>query len=124
MRTNTKRTAVKKTTHEGGRASQITPLQELTRTVMACMLWEDTFYESGVSVAARIQDLVGKVSGQDAMNVAIKAREDMKLRHVPLLIARAMVKHDKHKPYVAQTLERIIQRPDEITEFLSIYQKS
>jgi len=27
-------------THEGGRASIITPEQELRRTVMACMLWE------------------------------------------------------------------------------------
>jgi 60 kDa SS-A/Ro ribonucleoprotein len=45
----------------------------------------------------------------------------MYLRHVPLLIAREMARHNTHKKYVAETLSRIIQRPDELTEFLAIY---
>ncbi|NJK53452.1 MAG: penicillin-binding protein, partial [Leptolyngbyaceae cyanobacterium SU_3_3] len=32
-----------------------------------------------------------------------------------------MLRHDGHKALVADTLERIIQRPDELTEFLAIY---
>jgi hypothetical protein len=53
--------------------------------------------------------------------MAIEAREDMKLRHAPLLIVREMARHDEHKALVADTLERVIQRPHELTEFLAIY---
>jgi len=45
----------------------------------------------------------------------------MKLRHAPLLIVRAMAASEKHRPLVAATLERVIQRPDEMTEFLAVY---
>ena len=34
-------------THEGAPAKQITPEQQLKRSLMACMLWEDTFCEDG-----------------------------------------------------------------------------
>ena len=48
-------------------------------------------------------------------------REAMKLRHAPLLVLREMARSEKHRPLVAATLERIIQRPDEMTELLAIY---
>lgn len=34
-------------THEGAPAVACTPAQALRRSVLACMLWEDEFYESG-----------------------------------------------------------------------------
>jgi len=61
--------------------------------------------------------------------MAIEAREKMKLRHVPLLITREMARLKTpingmaHKDLVESTLSRIIQRPDELTEFLAIYWK-
>jgi len=121
MKTNVKNTP--KRTHNGAVAKNINALQELRRSVMACMLWEDTFYESGKSIADRIKDLVSQVSGEQAMQVAIDAREKMKLRHTPLYITRLMAQNDHQKKYVADTLSRVIQRADELTEFLSIYWK-
>jgi len=121
MKTNVKNTP--KRTHNGAVAKNINALQELRRSVMACMLWEDTFYESGKSIADRIKDLVAQVSGEQAMQVAIDAREKMKLRHTPLYITRLMAQNDHQKKYVADTLSRVIQRADELTEFLSIYWK-
>jgi hypothetical protein len=53
--------------------------------------------------------------------LAIEAREAMKLRHAPLLIVREMARHEKHRVLVADTLARVIQRPDEMTELLAIY---
>ncbi|MCA9979244.1 MAG: TROVE domain-containing protein [Anaerolineales bacterium] len=108
-------------THEGALAAQANPFQELQRTVLTCMLWENSFYEDGQSVAGRIQKLVPQVSSQMVASLAIQAREEMKLRHVPLLIVREMARHDGHKSHVSDTLERIIQRPDEMAEFLAIY---
>jgi len=45
----------------------------------------------------------------------------MKLRHAPLLVVREMARHEKHRVHVADTLARVIQRPDEMTELLAIY---
>ena len=102
-----------------------TGLQELIRLTMACLLWEDGFYESGKAVGARIRELVHQVSLAEAASVAIEAREGMKLRHVPLLIVREMARHpwlSKDEPkIVSETLARVIQRADELTEFLAIY---
>ena len=90
---------------------------------MACMLWEDTFYEDGASVADRIAGLVPKVEPTSVAAIAIDAREKMKLRHAPLLLVREMARHNTHKALVADTLERVIQRADELSEFVSIYWK-
>jgi 60 kDa SS-A/Ro ribonucleoprotein len=45
-------------THEGGTAQHLNPELQLRRSVMACMLWEDSFYESGIDIAERIKQLV------------------------------------------------------------------
>lgn len=113
----------KEKTHEGAPARIINPEQRLRRSVMACMLWEDGFYESGEDIAKRIVEAVGQVKAEKCRDIAIETRERMKLRHVPLLIVRAMAKLTTHRHLVAETLEKIIQRPDELTEFLSIYWK-
>lgn len=110
-------------THEGGRAKKITPLLELRRSILATLLWEDGFYESGVEVANRIAGLVKSVNASKVAELALEARTKGKLRHVPLLIARAMAPLPSHREYVADLLENIIQRPDELAEFLSIYWK-
>jgi hypothetical protein len=108
-------------THEGARARKFTPEQELRRTLMNCLLWEDQFYEDGVSIADRIKTLVPQIDPAKVAALAIEAREAMKLRHAPLLVVREMVRHEKHRVLVADTLARGIQRPDEMTELLAIY---
>ena len=42
-------------THEGAKARAFTPAEELRRSVLNCLLWEDQFYEDGQSIAARIR---------------------------------------------------------------------
>jgi len=119
LNTHPNRTAPK--THEGATAKRISPEQELRRTVMACLLWERTFYESGVAVADRIRDLVSRVPNEVVSAIAIEAREQMHLRHVPLLLVREMAR-DGGK-IVGDTIARVVQRPDELTELLAIYWK-
>lgn len=124
MKLNHKELRPKKLTHEGATAFQhATPLQELRRSVMACLLWEDSFYESGQKIADRICELVPKVLAEDVAAIAIEAREVMHLRHVPLLLAVELCKHKTHRHVVAQLVGRIIQRADELAEILSIYQR-
>ena len=121
MKTNKKTVATPKFTHEGGRASRLTALQELKRSVMSCMLFEDNFYESGESNADRIKGLVSKVKPKDAVDVAISARNDMHLRHAPLWIARWLALNPQAK--VAELLPQVIQRADELSEFVAMYWK-
>ena len=123
MRVNTAaRVGQDQLTHEGAVARVINPEQQLRRSVMACMLWEDTFYEDGQSVADRIAATVEKVKFDKVAEIAIEAREKMKLRHAPLFLARALAKRKAGRA-MGDLLERIIQRPDELTEFLALYWK-
>ena len=111
-------------THNGARAERNSAFDQLRRTVMTCMLWEDRFYENGEAVAERIKRLVHSVNLHEAATIAMYARNEMKLRHVPLLIVREMARHPqlKHSPrVVSQTLAEVIQRADELSEFLAIY---
>jgi hypothetical protein len=108
-------------THEGARAAFITAEQALRRSVLSCMLWEDEFYEDGVQIAGRIHELVPQVEAAQVAALAVEAREKMKLRHAPLYLVREMARHATHRGLVAETLTRVIQRADELSEFVAIY---
>lgn len=108
-------------THEGAPAKHINSEQELRRSVMACMLWEETFYESGISVTDRIKDLVPKVDPAKVAAIAVEARSQMYLRHAPLMLVREMARHKSHRSFVRQTLNAVIQRADELAEFVAMY---
>ena len=110
----------------GTKVVRLSAEENLRRAVMTCMLWEDSFYEDGVSIAERIAKLVHAVPLHVAAAVARDARNQMKLRHVPLLVVREMARHPQLRAspdIVRHTLCEVIQRPDELTEFLSIYWK-
>jgi hypothetical protein len=87
-------------TAEGAPAARITPEQELRRSVAACMLFEDGFYESGVSIADRIKALVPKCRPEFVAACAFEARTKMKLRHVPLLLVAVMAGAASHAKLV------------------------
>lgn len=110
-------------THEGAKAVKINNYLKLRRSVACYMLWENQFYEDGIEISKRIEDLIATIDPIKVKELAIEAREKFKLRHTPLFIARCMAKLPEHKKYVSEVLERVIQRPDEIAEYLAIYWK-
>jgi len=111
-------------THEGAPARHISTELQLRRSVLACLLWENQFYEDGVEIAGRIAELVPKVASEKVAALALEAREQMKLRHAPLLLVREMARHQTHRAPVSETLARVIQRADELAEFVAIYWKN
>lgn len=128
MKTNVRKTETTPgfTTHEGAPAVKQSAEKELTRTVSCLMLFEDTFYESGAGIAERINGLCEKVSMDFLCKLAVKARTDLKLRHVPLyLMVNALKKKGtaEERNLVGQTISEVIQRADELTEILAIYWK-
>jgi 60 kDa SS-A/Ro ribonucleoprotein len=110
-------------THEGAPARNISTELQLRRSVLACLLWESQFYEDGVEIAGRIAELVPKVAAEKVAALAVEARSKMKLRHAPLLLVREMARHASHRSLVADTLATVIQRADELAEFVAIYWK-
>jgi hypothetical protein len=126
MRANTKApAAVLERTHNGAVAAKLSKSQKLRRLVLATMLWEDNFYVDGVSQAEYIKEALLEATPEEVAALAIEARESAKLRHLPLFLVRELARHPNKeaRKLVSSTLERIIQRPDEITEFVAIYWK-
>ncbi|HWY79233.1 MAG TPA: TROVE domain-containing protein [Candidatus Sulfotelmatobacter sp.] len=117
MKTNLK--SAKKTTYEGAPASSITPIQELRRTCLACLLWENHFYENGEDSQKRVEELCTKVSVDELKNLIIECFEKQKLRHMPLkLIVELLKKPNNQAKYL---ISRVCTRPDQMTELLSLY---
>lgn len=104
-------------THEGGRAAALSHEQTLRRSVLTCLLWENNFYEGGESVHDRIVALCGKVKPDSVAALAVEARHQMKLRHVPLLLCRELARKGALRP---DTLASCLQRADEPAQFLAL----
>ena len=121
MRTNTKTIRTIKT-HEGAATVPQSALQQLRRSTLSCMLFENEFYEDGQAIAERIMTLAAKVSARDVADLAIEAREVMNLRHVSLLLTIAVIdKQLGDKFNTAKLIERVCQRADEPGELLALY---
>ena len=108
------------TTYGGAKVKRISPEEQLNRMVLANLLWEDSFYVDGKTTADIISELIPQVDPQIVATIALKARSQLKLRHVPLLLMRELARSGNMK---AEDLAAVIQRPDEMGEFLSIYWK-
>lgn len=110
-------------TYQGAPARHVPYEMQLMRSVMSCLLWEKEFYESGETIADRIKKLVPLCKPEEVAIIAEAARSEMHLRHMPLFLVREMARHPKHKGLVSATLPKVIQRADELAEFVSIYWK-
>ncbi len=106
---------------KGRLAQRVDPRRELRRTVLTCLLWEDTFYDKGNDIAKRIAELVARNKPEDVAALAREARDTMQLRHVPLFLVRELARRKGAGRLVAETIEHVIQRADELGEFVALY---
>jgi len=112
-------------TAEGGPAfAHMKPLAALRRSVMSCFLWEDEFYEDGISIAERIDSLAEKVAPADLAALAIQARNQFNLRHVPLLLLVVLARTGSGTPILSNTMPHVLKRVDDMTELLALYWKA
>lgn len=121
MRLNVAAVGPNTRTHEGTPAPQLTPYKALRRAVLSALLWEDTFYEKGSEIATNITALLPKVKPEQVAALAVEARDKMYLRHVPLFLVRELARVKGNGTLVADTLAHVIQRPDELGEYLAMY---
>lgn len=115
-------------THEGAPAKRMTDEQALRRSVMSCLLWEDEFYEDGKAIAERIGELAKSVDLVTLAKLAVEARHEAHLRHVPLLLLVCLL--DKwhvhgiwkaNNDVVDSAIASVISRADELGELVSLY---
>lgn len=111
-------------THEGAAAAHISPVQQLRRSVLSCLLWEDGFYSDGQSIAERIREEAQLVPVSVLAALAIEARSKFNLRHVPLYLTALLAQRARGSSIVSETVRDVIQRADELAEFLAVYAKA
>ena len=117
---NRKATIINSKTHEGAPATIPNADEQLRRSIMACMLWEDNFYEDGETIGDRIKKLIPHVKQEKLEEIARQAKYDQKIRHAPIYMAVCMAACGKLK---AKLLSDMIRRPDELAETLALYWK-
>lgn len=104
----------------GTPVAQISAEKQLRRLTLASMLWEKQFYLDGTDHATLVGNLVAKCDPKFVSDLALQARSQFKLRHIPLLLTRELARTGKLS---AVALSNVIQRADEMSEFLSLYWK-
>ena len=110
-------------THEGATTYKISDLQQLRRSVMSCLLWEKQFYEDGEDIADRIYKYSQLVPAATLADLAYETRTQGNLRHVPLVMLSALTKTGAGSSLPGDTIAKVIQRADELTEFLAVHAK-
>lgn len=111
-------------THEGASVPRQDAYTQLRRSVLACLLFEDTFYESGMQAAERIASLAKEVPFKDVLALAVEARGHG-LRHASLWLAVAALDHPQRRPEDAAALTDAItavcDRADQPGELVAQY---
>lgn len=107
-------------TREGAPAAELTVSRKLRRSVCSCLLWEDEFYEDGEEIARRIVSLARQVSPGELAGLAVHARTDLNLRHVPLLLLAVLERTGTGSSLVSDTIAQVITRADEPAELLCL----
>jgi len=122
VRFSTKKVGVEPTevNFMGEKAFKLKEKEELVSTVMTTFL-ENSYYEKQSEIVNRIKGLLDKVDPLFAAKLAIYARNNGNLRSVTHLISAYIARNLQNKDYAKNFYNRIVIRPDDMTEILSAY---
>ncbi|WP_136666523.1 TROVE domain-containing protein [Flavobacterium sp. H122] len=109
------------TNYEGAKAYSLTPEMELYSAVVTSGL-NDVTYEKGSDRLKRIQNLIQKCDPEFTAKLAVYVRNEMYMRSVPMVLTVELAKINSGNGLVNKTVQKVIQRADEITELLAYYQ--
>lgn len=107
--------------YEGAKAYSMTPEMELYSAVVTSGL-NDVTYESSSDRLKRIQNLIQKCDPEFTAKLAVYVRNEMYMRSVPMVLTVELAKINSGNDLVNKTVQKVIQRADEITELLAYYQ--
>ena len=104
----------------GEMAFKMEDKEELISTVMTTFL-QDEYYEKEATKIARIQELLKKVDPLFAAKLAIYVRNEGNLRSVTHFIAAEIAKYVSGSEWGKRFYDKIIVRPDDMSEIVSAY---
>ncbi len=120
MKFNTQTTVPKTTNLAGGEAYAQSPELELVSFLLTSFV-KDTFYEKEAAVPKRVKDLLAKVKPDFAAKAAIYTRNEFNMRSISHIVAGELASYAAGKPWAKSFYEKVVVRPDDITEILSYY---
>lgn len=119
---NTKNEGVKPTevNFMGEMAFKLSDKEELVSTVMTTFL-QDAYYEKESELTKRILNLIDKVDPLFCAKLAIYARNEGNLRSVTHLVSAYLARYMSAKDWGKRFYNKIVIRPDDMSEILSCY---
>lgn len=94
--------------------------EELVATVMTTML-SDSYYEKEKDKVERIKNLMDQVDPYFAAQTALYVRKEGKLRSVTHLMASVLASKASGKEWASRFYNKIVMRPDDMSEILGCY---
>lgn len=107
----------------GGSAYKMTPELELVSAMLTTFL-EDKFYEKGKTRQNRVVECIGKVKPKFAAQATLFARNEYGMRSVSHVAAAELANRIKGEPWAQSFYDKVIHRPDDITEILAYYKQT
>lgn len=121
MKFNKTATGLKTVNRAGGQAYIQNPKLELVSLLLTSFV-KDKFYENEEDQLNRLRNLVFSIPDKKFVaKSAIYARTVFGMRSITHALAGELVNCVKSQPWVKNALEKIIYRPDDMTEILSYY---
>lgn len=121
MRFNTKKPSTKTVNLAGGKAFKETAKLELA-SILATTFLKDGFYRSADDTIALIQVLMSQIPDQKfAAKAALWARHKHGIRSASHLVAAEIGKNVKGAEWTKSFFNKVVRRPDDVTEILACY---
>lgn len=106
--------------HMGEKAYKPNAEEELVSTVMTTML-SDSYYEKEKDKVERIKSLMDQVDPYFSAQTALYVRKEGKLRSVTHLMASVLASKASGKEWASRFYNKIVMRPDDMSEILGCY---
>lgn len=121
MKFNKTATGIKTVNRAGGHAYIQNPKLELISLLLTSFV-KDKFYESESEQLERLRNLVFSISDKKFIaKAAIYARTKFGMRSITHALAGELVNAVKKESWVKEAIEKIVFRPDDMTEILSYH---
>ena len=106
--------------YAGGEAYQQSPKMEFVSILLTSFV-ADQYYRGSKDTVKRLQELMGLVEPEFAAKAAIYARTKFGMRSVSHVIAGELATRVYGEPWKTRFYDKIVFRPDDMTEILSYY---
>lgn len=113
--------ANKTVNNEGAIAYSMSDKEKLVTQVLTSFFNENKFYgDNSQDILNTVRNVI-KTDPRFVANLSVFARKEMHLRTISHVLVSELAKSIEGKEYVRRTLNKVIERPDDMTEVLAYY---